>query len=160
MAKKSMAINLAICYLASNWTMLYFIKSGDYCKVGYSRDSKAFFTRMRTYLTHNPSFQILDLQKGDKTDEQMLHAFIPKQLYHYGEWCVWDKEIAQIWIDYFNIKSDKGLEGYFYNKNKNINKAIVNKYKSSPYLNFVRYFSKESNLDLSESKDAEWRVHE
>ena len=45
--------------------MLYFIKSGDYCKVGFSRDAKAFFSRMRTYLTHNPSFQILDLHKGD-----------------------------------------------------------------------------------------------
>lgn len=61
-------------------------------------------------------------------------------------------------MDYFNIKSDKGLEGYFYNKNKNINKAIVNKYKSSPYLNFIRYFSKESNLDLSEPDKTEWRA--
>ena len=37
-------------------SMLYFIKSGNYCKVGYSRDKKALFTRMRNYLTHNPSF--------------------------------------------------------------------------------------------------------
>ncbi len=36
--------------------MLYFIKSGNYCKVGYSRDKKALLSRMRTYLTHNPSF--------------------------------------------------------------------------------------------------------
>ena len=36
--------------------------------------------------------------------------------------------------------------------------AIVNYYKSSPNLNFIRYFTKESNLDLSEPDDNEWRV--
>jgi len=45
--------------------MLYFIKSGNYCKIGFSKDLNAFFERMRKYLTHNPSFQILDLRKGD-----------------------------------------------------------------------------------------------
>jgi len=56
MGKKSMVTNLAICCLISDYSMLYFIKSGKYCKVGYSRDKKALLTRMRTYLTHNPSF--------------------------------------------------------------------------------------------------------
>ena len=73
---------------------MYFIKSYDYCKVGYTKDSKAFFERMRKYLTHNPSFQILDIRKGKLEDEKMIHTLIPKELYHYGEWCVWDKEIA------------------------------------------------------------------
>ena len=59
--------------------MLYFIKSGNYCKVGYTKNFTAFFERMRKYLTHNPSFQILDIQKkGDKTDEKMIHILIPK----------------------------------------------------------------------------------
>ena len=74
--------------------MLYFIKSYDYCKVGYTKDSKAFFERMRKYLTHNPSFQILDIRKGKLEDEKFIHTLIPKELYHYGEWCVWNKEIA------------------------------------------------------------------
>ena len=141
-------------------TMLYFLKSGDYCKVGFSRDAKAFFSRMRTYLTHNPSFQILDLHKGDMNDEQMIHAFIPKEQYHYGEWCVWDKEIAQIWLDYFKIKPKNGIEDYFYNRNKKANKTIVERYEKTPYLNFIRYFSTESNLDLSETQHEKWRVHE
>ena len=58
--------------------MLYFIKSGNYCKVGYTKNSTAFFERMRKYLTHNPSYQILDIQKGDMTDEKMIHVLIPK----------------------------------------------------------------------------------
>ena len=74
--------------------MLYFIKSGNYCKIGFTKDTKSFFERMRKYLTHNPDFQILDLRKGDKTDEKMIHILIPSELYHYGEWCVWSKEIA------------------------------------------------------------------
>ena len=45
-------------------------------------------------LPNTTDFEILDIQKGDMTDEQMIHAFIPKELYHYGEWCVWDKDIG------------------------------------------------------------------
>ena len=101
MAKELTAIDLAICFLTSDSAMLYFLKSGDYCKVGFSKDQKAFFTRMRNYLTHNPSFQILDIRRGNMEDEKFIHTLIPKKLYHYGEWCVWNKEIAQIWLDYY-----------------------------------------------------------
>ena len=93
------------------------------------------------------------------TDEKMIHVLIPKWLYHYGEWCVWNKEIAQIWLDFFQIKPEEGLEDYFYTRNRKVNKAIVQKFKDSPYLNFIRYYSKESNLDLSEPDETEWRVH-
>ena len=138
--------------------MLYFIKSYDYCKIGYTRDSKALLSRMRTYLTHNPSFQILDIRKGDMEDEKYIHILIPQELYHYGEWCVWSKEVGQIWLDYFKIKAENGLENYFYTRTKKANKAIVNRFKNSRYLNFIRYFSKESNLDLSEPELTTWRT--
>ena len=36
--------------------------------------------------------------------------------------------------------------------------AIVQKYKNTPYLNIIRYFCKESNLDLSEPDKEEWRA--
>ena len=139
--------------------MLYFIKSGNYCKVGFSKDRNALLNRMRAYLTHNPSFQVLDIRKGNMIEEKEIHELIPPELYHYGEWCVWSKEIGQIWLDYFNIKPKDGLEDYFYSQNKKVNKAIVNRFKNSQYLNFIRYFSKESNLDLSEPDKTEWRVH-
>ena len=92
------------------------------------------------------------------TDEKMIHVLIPKWLYHYGEWCVWNKEIAQIWLDFFQIKPEEGLEDYFYTRNRKVNKAIVQKFKDSPYLNFIRYFRKESNLDLTEPDSTEWRT--
>ncbi len=137
--------------------MIYFIKSGNYCKIGFTKDAKALFTRLRTYLTHNPSFQILDLRKGDKIVEKIIHDKIPKELYHYGEWCVWNKKIAQIWIDYYKIGVDN-LEEYLMSRNRMANKAIVNEFKDTPYLNFIRYFSHESNLDLTEPDETEWRT--
>ena len=138
--------------------MLYFIKSGNYCKIGYSRDLKALFTRLRNYLTHNPSFQILDLRSGDKMRESQIHSLIPPELYHYGEWCVWNKEIARIWLRYYRIKTEGSLEEYFIRRSNYAHKAIVNEYKDTPYLNFIRYFSKESNLDMSEPDNNEWRT--
>ena len=138
--------------------MIYFIKSGNYCKIGYSRDKKAFFNRMRTYLTHNPSYQILDIRKGTQKTEENIHNMIPSELLHYGEWCVWSKEIAKIWLRFFKLEIKVSLEDYFKDRNKRINNYIVNEYRKTPYLNFIRYFSQESNLDLSEPEKDIWRA--
>lgn len=97
--------------------MLYFIKSGNYCKIGYSRDLKALFTRLRNYLTHNPSFQILDLRSGDKMRESQIHSLIPPELYHYGEWCVWNKEIAKLWLRFYKVELAETIEEYFIKNN-------------------------------------------
>jgi hypothetical protein len=43
----------------------------------------------------------MDLRKGDKITEKKIHTLIPPELYHYGEWCVWNKEIARIWLQYY-----------------------------------------------------------
>ena len=113
---------------------------------------------MRNYLTYNPSYQILDLRSGDKIRESQILSMIPSELYHYGEWCVWSKEIARLWLHLYNVKPQESIEDYFIKKNKAINKAIVREYRDTPYLNFIRYFSKESNLDLSEPDNNEWRT--
>ncbi len=138
--------------------MVYFIKSGNYCKVGYSRDKKALLTRMKAYLTHNPSYQILDIRRGDKITERAIHDLIPQKLYHYGEWCVWSWKIAKIWLRFYDIEVNGTLQDYFITRNKQANKAIIKEYKETPYLNLIRYFSKESNLDLTEPEATEWRT--
>ena len=38
--------------------------------------------------------------------ESYIHTLIPPELYHYGEWCVWSKEIANIWLRHYKIKFD------------------------------------------------------
>ena len=83
---------------------------------------------------------------------------IPPDLQHYGEWCVWSKEIARLWLRLYNVNIQESIEDYFIKRNKAINKAIVKEYKDTPYLNFIRYFSKESNLDMSEPDNNEWRT--
>ena len=138
--------------------MIYFIKSGNYCKIGYSRDKESFFKRMRTYLTHNPTYQILDLRNGDKITERLIHNMIPPTLFHYGEWFVWSKEIAKIWLRFFKLEIKVSLEDYFKDRNKRINKVIVKEYRKTQYLNFIRYFRQESNLDLSEPEKDIWRA--
>ena len=130
--------------------MIYLIKSGNYCKIGYSMNKKTFFSRMRTYLTHNPSYQILDIRKGTKKTEENIHNMIPSKLHHYGEWFVWSKKIAKIWLHFYKLQIKGSLEDYFKDRNKRINKVIVKEYRNTPYLNFIRYFSQEPNLDLSE----------
>ena len=138
--------------------MLYFIKSGNYCKIGFSKDKNALLTRLRAYLTHNPSFQVLDIRKGDQITEKHIHALIPKELYHYGEWCVWNKEIAHIWLRVYKVQPEEPIEEYFIKRNRIINKAIVKEYQDTFYYNLIRYFKKESNLDVSEPDESEWRT--
>ena len=138
--------------------MLYFIKSGNYCKIGFSKDRKALLTRLRAYLTHNPSFQILDIRKGDQITEKQIHAKIPSKLQHYGEWCLWNKEIADIWLYHYNVQISESIEEYFIKRNNTINKAIVKEYQDTFYYNLIRYFKKESNLDLTEPDATEWRT--
>lgn len=89
--------------------------------------------------------------------EKEIHNLIPQELYHYGEWCVWSKKIARIWLKYNKIEFED-IDEYFYKRNRLVHKAIVGQYKNSLYLNFIRYFSKESKLDLSEPSETEWRV--
>ena len=101
---------------------------------------------------------MLDIRKGDMVTEKEIHLLIPPELYHYGEWCVWNKEIARIWLRYYKVELEGALEDYLIERSKKAHKAIVKQYSDTLYLNFLRYFRKESNLDLSEPDEAEWRT--
>jgi hypothetical protein len=67
-------------------------------------------------------------------------------------------EIARIWLRYYNVELEGSLEDYLIERNKKAHKAIVKEYSDTLYLNFLRYFRKESNLDLSEPDETEWRA--
>lgn len=53
--------------------MLYLIKSGDFMKVGYTIDAKSLKTRIKTYKTHNPNFEVLGVCQGTKAKEVKYH---------------------------------------------------------------------------------------
>jgi hypothetical protein len=42
---------------------------------------------------------------------------IPPELYHYGEWCVWNKEIAKLWLRFYKVEPEETIEEYFIKKN-------------------------------------------
>ena len=51
--------------------MVYFIKSGDFLKVGYSTDVPK---RMKQYATHNPNFELLYIINGDQKLEKQIQS--------------------------------------------------------------------------------------
>lgn len=138
--------------------MIYFIKSGNYCKVGYSRDKKSFFTRMKDYLTHNPLFQVLDIFEGDQITEHLIQNEVPSKLKHYGEWFLWSEKVAETWIRFTKRKIKGTWKDYFKDKSKRIHKMIVYEKRYSKQENFLRYFAAEQHIDFSEPDLSEWRT--
>lgn len=49
--------------------MVYLIQSGKYLKIGYAEN---LMSRLKTYDTHNPDYQLLGVIDGDKTVEEKL----------------------------------------------------------------------------------------
>lgn len=64
--------------------MVYIIESGKYFKIGYSSH---WSNRSVEYKTHNPSFKVVALLKGDKLLELKLQKTVEQYL-HYGEWFI------------------------------------------------------------------------
>lgn len=75
--------------------MVYFVKAGDYIKVGYSRDEKSFKTRMSAYHTSCP-FEIEVISKiegGVDLEKNILSHFV--KFYHKNEWLKYDISIVE-----------------------------------------------------------------
>ena len=80
--------------------MLYFIKSQNYLKVGYTQDKNTYKKRINGYKTCNPDFCILDITlDGTVEDETNLHKLMSKYSY-YTEWFHDCPEVHKIWENY------------------------------------------------------------
>lgn len=78
--------------------MLYLIKSGNYIKVGYSKNVDK---RMCCYNTCNPDYLLLDAVEGTTKDESEFHKLISS--YHYKlEWFLYNENIIDIWNTKYN----------------------------------------------------------
>ena len=67
--------------------MLYLIKSGEYIKVGFSKDVVSLKSRMRNYKTMNPNVLLLGLCEGTEEDECNYHKKLDDyKLYNRAEW--------------------------------------------------------------------------
>ena len=72
--------------------MIYFVKQGDYVKIGYTN---TFKRRLNQLQTSSPvKLEVLALIKGDKSDEKNFHdAF--KHINANGEWFLYNDEIER-----------------------------------------------------------------
>lgn len=85
--------------------MIYFIKSGEFLKVGYSTDVPK---RMKQYATHNPSFELLYIINGDQKLEKQIQSELSD--YHFRlEWFYMDDYVKYM-IDYLKEKYKDWVE--------------------------------------------------
>ena len=89
--------------------MLYLIESGEYIKIGYTKNEASYKRRVMSYRTMNPNFEILDTTEGSQEDEKMLQTYYKKIN---TEWTT-DKELVlKIWNGYKNKESFEGFRQY------------------------------------------------
>lgn len=69
--------------------MIYFIKTGEAVKIGYTQDVEA---RLKTYRTHNPDVTLLRVIPGDKDTEKFLHDKL-KIHRTTGEWFTYNENV-------------------------------------------------------------------
>lgn len=134
--------------------MLYFIKSQNYLKIGYTKDKSTYFKRINDYKTHNPEFKVLDVVKdGTSKDEINLHHLLVKYSY-YTEWFHNCSEVYTIWNKY-----TKGMERFDPDKDeekiiKKLQKETINNNKMEKIQEDVdKVFSKGCIMTGEEIKD-------
>ena len=80
--------------------MLYLIKSGEYIKVGLSKDVVSFKKRMKSYKTANPNILLMGICEGTEEDERNYHRKLDAyKLYNRAEW--FKQEALPLIIDDF-----------------------------------------------------------
>ena len=85
--------------------MIYFIKSSNYLKVGFSSDVPK---RMKQYATHNPDFELLCIIAGDVKLERQIQAEM-NQFHFKLEWFHCDEHTLAR-IEYFKLKYANWVE--------------------------------------------------
>lgn len=103
--------------------MIYFIKAGDYLKIGYTKNEKTFKVRISTYKTSNPfEIEIINLIEGEVAEERnILNYFIE---YHCkGEWFYFEEKIIDFAKNPYKLPESKLLKPLHIG-NKKINENI------------------------------------
>ena len=89
--------------------MLYLVKlkgeSQTLLKIGYTKDIDK---RLKTYKTHNPLIELIDIKEGKSIDESNLHNLLKQYSFEDSkEWFVENSEIYRIWKEYKPIISEE-----------------------------------------------------
>lgn len=82
--------------------MLYFIKSQNYVKIGYSQSFETLVDRMESYITHNPNLVLISFTEyGTKENEKSIHLLL-KDYQYFSEWFKNDIFVFNTWDEYIN----------------------------------------------------------
>lgn len=127
--------------------MLYFIKSQNYLKIGYSDNQRTFKVRLREYKTHNPDFVVLDTAEGTREDEKTLHSILSQYQYR-TEWFYDVEEVHNIWKNY--------SREHLYIEESPVKKHI--KVSSNIRESVYKQFGKKITLTGEEIKDRLWKA--
>lgn len=75
--------------------MIYFIKAGDFIKIGYTKNDLTFKVRLQTYSTSNPyDIEVINIIEGNVDLEKNILNYFVK--YHCkGEWFYFNEEIIK-----------------------------------------------------------------
>lgn len=80
--------------------MVYLLKSGNYLKIGYSKDQETYKRRLLDYMCHNPNFEVLEIaEDADSADEAQLHKLCEDYKYR-TEWFIECREVYDIWTEF------------------------------------------------------------
>lgn len=90
--------------------MVYFVRAGDYIKVGYSKNEKAFKTRLSSYKTSCPfEVEVLGTLDGGVEEERNIMNYFIK--FHIrGEWFSYDKSFLEFILNPYEIPKSNYLK--------------------------------------------------
>lgn len=129
--------------------MLYFIKSQNFLKIGYSQDFNTLVDRMSSYITHNPNFVLLSFTEfGTQKDESSIHKLL-KDYQYYTEWFSNDLKVFQIWESYIN-KKNLIPKNCFYQFPQDIQKLKELNYREVWDSPLIQDFEEEKTLEEKE----------
>lgn len=90
--------------------MVYFVKAGDYIKIGYSKNEKAFKTRLSSYKTSCPfEVEVLGTLDGGVEEERNIMNYFIK-FHTRGEWFNYDESILEYILNPYEIPKSNYLK--------------------------------------------------
>lgn len=128
--------------------MIYFIKAGNFIKVGYTKTKSSFKTKLSSYHTSCPyEVEVLNLIEGSVTlEKDILNFFL--NFHTKGEWLIYDKSIEDFAKSPFPIpvsKIKKPTNASHRIISNNLD-SIIDEYKQG---NSLRVLSEKYNVNRS-----------
>lgn len=135
--------------------MLYFVKTQDYYKIGFTEDLEG---RMKNYVTHNPIIELLGIRDGCKLDESAYQKSFSKYDGN-GEWYKLPIDLVnQIKVDFTPSDALKHIK----KKYRSLDKMTYyhDKEKSSKRKAYKKEYNKKYRENLTDEEKLKWKEYQ